>query len=105
MKRKPFHHRHWENKNLKENFGIFDNQFSTTTKKLICGLETIKTKINKHDMSKPFNQTCSNENMLPKYTYIEPASPFVGKNNILSSVLYHSTMKNITASNVLFSLF
>ena len=52
------------------NYGQYINQFPPNTIKVIRQFERIQKKICRHIMSIMFNETCINEEMLPKYTYI-----------------------------------
>ena len=52
------------------NYGQYINQFPPNTIKVIREFERIQKKICRHKMSIMFNEICINEEMLPKYTYI-----------------------------------
>ena len=52
------------------NYGQYINQFPPNTIKVIREFEWIQKKICRHKMSIMFNETCINEEMLPKYTYV-----------------------------------
>ena len=52
------------------NYGQYINQFPQNTIKVIREFERIQKKICRHKMSIMFNEICINEEMLPKYTYI-----------------------------------
>ena len=52
------------------NYGKYINQFTLNTIKSIWQYERINKKICRQKMSIMFNEICINEEMLPKYTYI-----------------------------------
>ena len=52
------------------NYGQNINQFPPNTIKVIREFERIQKKICIHKISVMFNEICINEEMLPKYTYI-----------------------------------
>ena len=52
------------------NYRQYINQFPPNTIKVIQEFERVQKKICRHKMSIMFNEICINEEMLPKYTYL-----------------------------------
>ena len=63
------------------NYGQYINQFPPNTIKVIRESEWIQKKICRLKMSIMFNEICSNEEMLPKYTYFKLHDPAAHKYN------------------------